>query len=91
MTNYVSDPTLSQRTKLSPYDIIDLASLCLSSSNFVYHDRHHTTNDSGPIGLSLMVTVSQIWMGYTMDKAISIAIEKGLTIPQHMAIYMDDC
>ena len=38
-----------------------------------------------------MVTISQIWMIYTMDNAIPIATEKGFAIPRHLSIYMDDC
>ena len=52
------DTTLPHRTQLTPTDITDLIRICLSSSDFVYNDRHHTTKDSGPIGLSLMVLVS---------------------------------
>ena len=51
------DTELHRRTQLTPTDITDLIRICLSSSDFVYDGRHHTTNDSGPIGLSLMVTV----------------------------------
>ena len=70
------DQTLIQRTKLSPTEICDLISLCLQSSNFIYNGRHHTQRDSGPIGLSLMVTVSQLWMLNTMEKAIAEAKKK---------------
>ena len=83
------DNDLPKRTKLSPDEIVDLASLCLSTSDFIYNDRHHSTKDSGPIGLSLMVTVSQIWMIYTMENTIPIATEKGLAIPRHLSIYID--
>ena len=85
------DETLAARTRLSPGEICDLISLCLSSSNFIYNDRHHTQKDSGPIGLSLMVTVSQIWMIDTMHKAITEAKRRCNTIPHHIFIYMDDC
>ena len=84
------DATLHQRTKLTPTDITDLIRICLSSSDFVYNDRHHTTKDSGPIGLSLMVLVSQIWMTHTMDSAIAIARQRLHAIPRHIFIYMDD-
>ena len=84
------DTDLHRRTKLSPTDITDLIHICLSSSDFVYNDRHHTTNDSGPIGLSLMVTVSQIWMTFTMDKAIQTARERLCVVPRHIFVYMDD-
>ena len=90
-TLLANDPDLKSRTKLSPDEICDLISLCLSSSNFLYDDRHHTQKDSGPIGLSLMVTVSQIWMIYTIEKAIQIARSRNLTVPRHLKVYMDDC
>ena len=61
------DQDLHKRTQLTPTDITDLIKVCLSSSDFLYNDRHHTTKDSGPIGLSLMVLVSQIWMMHTME------------------------
>ena len=86
-----NDETLSQRTKLTPYDIVDLIKIALSTSDFIYDDRHHTTEDSGPIGLSLMVTVSQLWMSHTMEKAIKIAKERGCVVPRNITIYMDDC
>ena len=84
------DTTLPQRTQLTPTDITDLIRICLSSSDFVYNDRHHTTKDSGPIGLSLMVLVSQIWMTHTMDSAITIARQRLNVIPRYIFIYMDD-
>ena len=37
-----NDPTLKTRTKLSPDEITDLISLCLSTSDFLYDGRHHT-------------------------------------------------
>ena len=84
------DDELHKRTKLTPYDIIDLIDLCLSSSDFVYNDRHHTAEGSGPIGLCLMVSISQIWMDYTMDEALKIARQRQITLPRHIKVYMDD-
>jgi hypothetical protein len=62
------DATLPDRTKLNPDDIKNLLRLCLSSSQFVYDGQMHTANDSGPIGLSLMVTISAYWMSYTLKE-----------------------
>ena len=84
------DADLHKRTKLSPYEIADLISICLSSSDLIFDERHHTTENAGPIGLSLMVTVSQIWMTFTMDKAIKIAKERHVPIPRYISLYMDD-
>jgi hypothetical protein len=86
-----NDATLASRTKLSATDIHQLLDLCLSSTNFTFNNRHHTTNGSGPIGLSLMVTVAQLWMIHTMEKATKIGTTCGIQLPKHLYIYMDDC
>ena len=52
--------------------------------------RRYTQNNSGPIGLSLMVTVSQIWMIHTMEGAIVLARDRGTAIPRLITIYMDN-
>ena len=85
------DDQLQSRTKLTPEEVTDLISSCLSSSNFFYNNRHHTQKDSGPIGLSLMVTISQIWMIFTMEQAIARAKSSNLPVPRVIFIYMDDC
>jgi hypothetical protein len=36
-----ADLTLTSRTKLSPRDMCNLLNLCLSSSDFIYNERHH--------------------------------------------------
>jgi hypothetical protein len=86
-----ADSTLHICTKLTPTDICSLLSLCLSSSDFVYDGRYHTTKDSGPIGLALMVCVAQIWMTYTIEGALVITEDRGLILPRHISMYMDDC
>ena len=86
-----NDPELASRTKLSPSEIAELISLCVSTSNFIYNGRHHTQKDSGPIGLSIMVTISQIWMTFHLDEAIEIANARSIPVPRHITIYMDDC
>ena len=86
-----TDTTIPESTKMTLKDIIGLIDTCFSSSNFTYDEHHHTTNDSGPIGLLLMVTVSQILMIYTMEEAIKVAKSRGCIIPRNIFIYMDDC
>ena len=86
-----ADESLQTRTKLTSYDIIDLANICLSTSDFVYDNRHHTTENSGPIGLSLMVTVSVIWMDHTMKSAVKVAKSRRVTVPRIIFSYVDDC
>jgi hypothetical protein len=84
------DLGLPERTRLSPEDIRGLMRLCLSTLYFVYDDKFHRAEDSGPIGLSLMVTFSNIWMSHTLKKAKCIALERGFTIPDFIKKYIDD-
>ena len=85
-----NDTSLHLRTKLTPDEICDLISLCLSSSNFIFDSRHHTQQNSGPIGLSLMVSISQIWMNDTLEKAIALAKTRRVATPRLPFVYMDD-
>ena len=84
------DGTLSNRTPLTIDDIIDLLNLCLSTSDFVYNDIHHTATDSGPIGLSLMVVLAEIWMDFTLKEACKIAEQRSIAVPRALCVYMDD-
>ena len=86
-----ADTTLQQRTQLSPADIADLLNLCLETTDFIFNERHNMTNDSGPIWLSLMVTVSQMWMTHTMETAIEIAKSENIATPEGLKVYMDNC
>ena len=45
------DKDLATCTKLTAQDITDLISLCLSTSEFLFDNRHHTQKDSSPIGI----------------------------------------
>ena len=84
------DETLASRTTLTVNDIVDLLNLCLSTSDFIYDGIHHTAEDSGPIGLSIMVIIAQIWMDHTVTEANRIAQQKGIAIPRAEVVYMDD-
>ncbi len=44
-TKLGADPSLKNRTLLSPDEIADLLRLCLESTDFIFDDRHNTTND----------------------------------------------
>ena len=66
------DMGLKKRKKLTPNDIKDLINLCISFLDFLYDNKHYITHGSGPIGLSLMVTIAQVWMDYTINEAIKI-------------------
>ena len=60
------------------------------SSTFIYENTMYTMKDSGPIGLSLMVPIAQIWMNFTLNESIKIAKKKKLRTPRSLKIYMDD-
>ena len=85
-----NDATLSQRTKLTPQDILHLLNLCLTTSQFIFNGTMYSAKDSGPIGLSLMVTVADIWMSHTLDQALKIASEKNFRHPKFLKKYVDD-
>jgi hypothetical protein len=38
-----------------------------------------------------MVTVAQLWMIHTMEEATKIGTTRGIQLPKHLYIYMDDC
>ena len=46
--------------------------------------------DSGPIGLSLMVPIAQIWTNHTLKESIKRAKKKKLRTPRSLKIYIDD-
>ena len=73
-----ADNTLKNRTSLSPDDISDLLHLCLQTTNFKFNNRHHTTNDSGPIGLSLMVTERNYREAACTDETRSLELDDSL-------------
>ena len=85
-----ADSTLSSRIPLTPNEIVDLVKLCFSTSDFIYDGVHHTAEDSGPIGLSLMVDIAKVWMDHTLQEATKIAIQKEIAVPRNMCVYIDD-
>ena len=85
-----NDLSLRSRTPLTADDLVDLINLCLSTSDFIYDDRHHTATDSGPIGLSLMVIIAEIWMDHTLKEAVKLAQARNIAVPRALCVYMDD-
>ena len=85
-----NDDTLQQRTNLTPEDIKELLNLCLTTSQFTFDGTMYAAQDSGPIGLSLMVTIADIWMSHTLKTASSIAQQKNLRTPKFLKKYVDD-
>ena len=44
----------------------------------------------GPIGLSLMVTVSVLWMDHTMTLAVKLAKTRCIAVPRLIFTYVDE-
>jgi len=80
---------VSTRTKLSMSDIQKLLELSLSTCYFVWDNKLYQIEDSGPIGLSLMVVVAEGYLQYLEAKAIQIAINTNVA-PKSYLRYVDD-
>ena len=64
------------RTKLTLTDTHRLTELCLSKSYFLYENKIRLLENVDPIGLSLMVALSESYLQYLEHKTIA----EGLTI-----------
>ena len=65
---------LNTRTKLTLTDIHNLTELCLSKSYFLYENKIRLLENAGPIGLSLMVVLSESYLQHLEHKAIAEAL-----------------
>ena len=61
---------LKTRTKLTLVDIHQLVDLCVSLNYFLYENEFRVIENSGPIGLALMVVISEAFLQYLEQKAI---------------------
>ena len=80
---------LNSRTKLTLTDIHKLTELCLSKSYFLYESKMRLLENAGPIGLSLMVVLSESYLQHLEHKAMV----ESLTIqiqPKRFKRYVDD-
>ena len=80
---------LHTRTKLSVADIRKLLELSLGTCYFLWDNKYYLIEDSGPIGLSLMVVVAEGFLQYLENIAIRIAVSKGIA-PKSFRRYVDD-
>ena len=65
---------LNTHTKLTLTDIHKLTELCLSKSYFPYENKIRLLENAGPIGLSLMVILSESYLQHLENKAIAEAL-----------------
>jgi len=60
---------LTTRTNFSLQDIRKLIQICLDKCYFLYENEIYVIDDAGPIGLSLMVVVSEAYLQFIEEKA----------------------
>ena len=69
-----SDHSIKQRCKLTINEIKELIELCLSKCYFLWNDVFYELQNSGPIGLSLMVVVSESFLQCKEKQAMQDAL-----------------
>ena len=80
---------LMKRTKLCLKDIYELAELCLSKCYFLWNNGIRILKNSGLIGLSFMVVLSESYLQNLEHKAIPEAFNLNLA-PTTYRRYVDD-
>ena len=68
------DESFSSRTKLTIEEVCMLIKITLSRCYFLWEDEIHVLQDSGPIGLSLMVVMAEGFLQFHEKNAISQAL-----------------
>ena len=61
---------LRKRTKLTVTDIHELIELCLNTNYFIFDNRVCILENSGPIGLALMVVISKAFQQRLEGRAL---------------------
>ena len=86
-----SDPELRERTKLTINEIKTLIELCLSKCYFLWDGKIYELENSGPIGLSLMVVMSEAFLQVLEKNAIHEAMHRNPPIElKSFYRYVDD-
>ncbi|XP_057316782.1 uncharacterized protein LOC130657802 [Hydractinia symbiolongicarpus] len=86
-----ADDEIRVRTKLTLEDIRLLIELCLSKCYFIWEDKIYLLQNSGPIGLALMVVVAEAFLQYHERNAISVALQRNPPVaPKSFKRYVDD-
>ena len=80
---------LNTRTKLTLTDIQKLTELCLSKSYFLYENKMTLLENTGHIGLSLMVVLSESFLQHLEHKAMVKALTLQMQ-PKTFKRYVDD-
>ena len=80
---------LQERTKLTLTDIHKLTELCLSKCYFLYENNLRLFQNSGPVGFSLMVVLSECYLQKIKFKAITEALNYKIA-PKTFRHFVDD-
>ena len=78
---------LKEHTKLKLTDIHKLTELCLSKCYFLYENILHLFQGSGPIGISLMVVLSECYLQKT-EQILEVLNYK--IAPETIRCFVDD-
>ena len=81
--------SVQQKTKLTVTDIKKLLDLCLHTCYFMWENECYTIEDSGPIGLSLMVVIAEGYLQFIEHAAMTNAINNRCA-PKSFYRYVDD-
>ena len=71
-----NDPSLPDRTSLSPASICKLLSLCLKTTSFRFRDTFYKLNDGVAMGSPVSVVVANLFMEHFEAKAIAQSLIK---------------
>ena len=77
------------RTKLTLVDIHQLIDLCVSECYFLYINLIWKLYNSGPIGLSIMVVLSECYLQRLEEKSIALSFALNIS-PKTFKRYVDD-
>ena len=81
---------LKKRTKLNLVDVHQLLELCLSECYFLHNNLIWTLENSGPIGLSIMVVLSECYLQRIEHISITQALNLNLAPKTLLMIAMQD-
>ena len=70
----IKDKEYEQKNKLTITEIKILINLCLSRCYFLWNNQIYALQDSGPIGLSLMVVIAEGFVQHIEEKATNTAL-----------------
>ena len=80
---------VTTRTKLTIEDIRALMTLCLSKCYFFWEEQFYEIEDTGPIGLSLMVVIAEGYLQFIERKALQESLRLDCH-PKSYRRYVDD-